>query len=145
VSTTATTPSFQTLLDLALARSLVARDVDARLGGHYGLSLSELAMLHELEQASGQRLRRADLAARLGITPSGLARQLTPLERRGIVARESNPHDARLALVVLTERGAEIVREAVTSAEEGAARALARRWPEPERAQLAALLARVRE
>ncbi len=144
MSTTATTPNLRTVLDLALARSLVVRDVDARLGGHYGLSLSELAMLHELAAAPERSLRRVDLAARLGITPSGLARQLAPLERRGIVGRESNPHDARLALVVLTERGAEIVREAVLTAEEGAERALAKRWPEPERAELARLLERVR-
>ena len=37
------------------------------------------------------RLRRLDLAERLGITPSGVARQLAPLERRGLVGRESHP------------------------------------------------------
>ncbi|MGZ4257687.1 MAG: MarR family winged helix-turn-helix transcriptional regulator [Gaiellaceae bacterium] len=136
--------SFQIVLDLALARSLVVRDVDGRLGSLYGLSLSELAMLHELEGEPEKRLRRAELAARLGITPSGLARQLAPLERRGIVGRESNPHDARLALVVLTERGSEIAREAAIAADEAAQRALARHWTDAERTRLAALLDRVR-
>jgi DNA-binding MarR family transcriptional regulator len=131
------------VLDLALARALVIRDVDADLGTFHGLSLSDFAILRELDAAPGQRLRRVELAERLGVTPSGVARQLAPLERIGLVARESHARDARLALVVLTDTGARVFREALPTADESAARALSR-WPVPDRERLSTLLARVR-
>ena len=90
------------------------------------------------------RLSRSELAQRLGITPSGVARQVAPLERMGLVDRESHDRDARLALVVLTETGTAIVDDALRTAEAAAERALAARWNEAERDQLSALLARVR-
>ena len=69
--------SLDTVLDLALARTLVLRYVDTPLGHHHGLSLSDLALLLELRNAPGEKLRRAELASRLGVTPSGVARQLS--------------------------------------------------------------------
>jgi L-alanine-DL-glutamate epimerase-like enolase superfamily enzyme len=79
--------------------------------------------LLELRQARQQRLRRVELANRLGVTTSGIARQLGPLERIGLVGRESSPGDARLALVVLTEAGDRVAGEALPSAD-GTNRAL---------------------
>ncbi len=143
--TTTTTTSLTTVLDLALARTLVLRDVDASVGGHHGLSLSDLAILLELQAAPGQRLRRVELANSLGITPSGLARQLAPLERIGVVARESHARDARLALVVLTDAGARLADDARVTAEQASDRALEKRWTSQERARLAGLLAAVRD
>ena len=143
--TTTTTTSLTTVLDLALARTLVLRDVDASVGGHHGLSLSDLAILLELQAAPGQRLRRVELANSLGITPSGLARQLAPLERIGVVARESHARDARLALVVLTDAGARLADDARLTAEQASDRALEKRWTSQERARLAGLLAAVRD
>jgi DNA-binding MarR family transcriptional regulator len=133
-----------TILDLALARSLVVREVDADLGTYHGLSLSDFAILRELAGAPEKRMRRADLAERLGVTPSGVARQLAPLERIGLVGREPHARDARLALVVLTETGERILGEAQPTANEAAGRALASVWSTQEREQLSRLLARVR-
>ena len=110
-------------LSLARARTLVLRDVDEPLGSHHGLGLNDLAVLLELQAAPGQKLRRVELARRLAVTTSGIARQLGPLERIGLVSRESNPTDARLALVVLTPRGAEVADEAGATAEAAAATA----------------------
>jgi DNA-binding MarR family transcriptional regulator len=141
-----TTPSrtaLDTVLDLALARTLVLRHVDAPLGHHHGVSLSDLALLLELRAAAGETLRRVDLASRLGITPSGVARQLAPLERIGLVGREANPRDARLALVTLTESGRRVADEARVTAEEAAEGALAAIWADPDRTQLGSLLAAV--
>jgi DNA-binding MarR family transcriptional regulator len=136
--------NLSTILDLALARSIVVRDVDADLGTFHGLSLSDFALLRELGAAPGQRLRRAELAERLGITPSGVARQLAPLERIGLVGRESHARDARLALVVLTESGARVLDEAEPTAQEAAGRALGALWAPADRELLAELLAHVR-
>jgi len=132
------------LLDLALARTLVTRDVDNNLGAHHGLGLSDLALLLELRSAPQGKMRRVELANRLGVTTSGVARQLGPLERRGIVARESNPADARLALVVLTEAGERIIEQALPTAEDDAERVLAKYWSPAERQRLGKLLSTVR-
>ena len=70
-----TTPNLDLALDLARARTLVVRDVDQPLGGHHGLGLNDLAVLLELKSAPSQTLRRVELARRLAVTTSGIARQ----------------------------------------------------------------------
>ena len=146
MSTNGTNPTVPTnlelVLDLSRARTLVLRDVDQPLGGHHGLGLNDLAVLLELKSAPSQTLRRVELARRLAVTTSGIARQLAPLERIGLVTRESNPADARLALVVLTPRGAELADEASVTANEAAGVALGRLWSQDERDALAPLLRR---
>jgi DNA-binding MarR family transcriptional regulator len=137
------TTSLDTLFDLSLARTQLARDVDHPLSAH-GISLADLAILRELRREPAQKLRRSELAQRLGITPSGIARQVAPLERIGLVARESHDRDARLALVVLTGTGAQIVDDALQTAEAAADRALAARWSDAERERLSKLLSRDR-
>jgi DNA-binding MarR family transcriptional regulator len=139
-----TTPALSTVLQLAYARTVVVRDVDASLEGHHGLGLNDLALSLELSSSPNGRLRRLDLAERLGITPSGVARQLAPLERRGLVGRESLPDDARLAIVVLTEAGARLVGDVLPTAEEAATRVLGRLWSDEEQQRASALLQRAR-
>jgi DNA-binding MarR family transcriptional regulator len=129
------------VFDLSLARTQLAREVDHSLS-HHGISLADLAILRELRAAPGQKLRRSELADRIGITPSGIARQVAPLERIGLVDRESHDRDARLALVVLTEAGTQIVDNALETAEYAADRALTARWSDGERDGLAKLLSR---
>src|SRR3954465_13452458 len=136
------TTNMEIVLDLARARTIVLRDVDQPLGGHHGLGLNALAVLLELKSAPSQTLRRVELARRLAVTTSGIARQLAPLEKIGLVTRESNPSDARLALVVLTPRGAEVAEEAGATAEEAAGAALRRLWSREEMEALGGLLAR---
>jgi DNA-binding MarR family transcriptional regulator len=131
-----------TALVLARARALVVRDVDEALGSHHGLGLNDLAVLLELQSAPGHRMRRVELARRLAVTTSGVARQLQPLERMGVVTRESNPTDARLALVVLTSAGDRLAMDAAATGEEAAARAFGRMWGSSELARLAVLLGR---
>jgi DNA-binding MarR family transcriptional regulator len=136
--------SLRTTLDLMRARTLVLRDVDHALGAYHGIGLSDLALLLEVRDAPGRKLRRSDLAARLAVTTSGVARQLGPLERIGLVTRESNPGDARLALVSLTDAGERLVAEAVASAEELAEHVLGRYWSPDQQAHLADVLEQTR-
>jgi DNA-binding MarR family transcriptional regulator len=138
-----TADALSTVLDLSLTRTIVTREVDAALGAH-GLALSDLALLIELRDAPDGKLRRVELANRLGVTPSGVARQLQPLERIGLVGRESHSRDARLALVVLTDSGRRVADEAVPTADAASERALGRLWPAPDRDRLARLMAAVR-
>ena len=64
--------SLDTLFDLSLCRTKLAREVDNPLSQH-GISLADLAILRELLGAPGGKLRRSELAERLGVTPSGVA------------------------------------------------------------------------
>ena len=134
------TTALDTILSLSRARAHVVRELDAELGAFHGLSLNDLALLLELRGAPDHKLRRVDLANRLGVTPSGVARQLAPLERIGLVGREPHARDARLALVVLTDAGCAAGRRRVPSAEEIAERVLAERWSESDQAKLGRLL-----
>lgn len=134
----------QTVLDIALARTVVIRDVDRALSGHHGLGMSDLALLLHLRDAPDRRMQRVALAEALGVTTSGLARQLAPLEKLGIVGRESRPGDARMALVVLTHAGAELAENAERTAGDVAARVLSGIWSDAEQDRLGALVAKAR-
>lgn len=90
---------------------------DAQLGALHGLGLSDFAVLHQLAEAPGGRLRRVDLARQVALTPSGVTRLLAPLERRGIVAREEGGHDARATYAVLTRSGKVLVKDATATAQ----------------------------
>jgi DNA-binding MarR family transcriptional regulator len=133
--------SLRLAVRFTIVQRRLARDLDAAVGAHHGLSLSDLALLLELAEAPEGTLRRADLAARLGVTPSGVARQLGPLERIGVVTREPHDRDARLALVVLTPAGAELARNAKRTAADAAGRILGALWTDEEQHQLVRILA----
>ena len=99
---------------LAIRRAVFLWDTRAagELGGIHGLGLSDYAAIHHLAESPGYRLRRVDLAQRLALTPSGVTRLLNPLERRGIVTREEDGHDARATYAVLTKGGRALFKDA---------------------------------
>src|SRR5688572_1388021 len=57
-------------------------------------------MMH-LAAAPKARLGRIELAKRLHVSASTVTRMTLPLEKLGMVGRQSDPRDARLAYVVL--------------------------------------------
>lgn len=128
-------------LTLSLARlsGAVTRQIERPLAAYHGLSLGDLGLLLELQRAGG-RMHRGELAEHLGITASGVARQLQPLERIGVVGRESHPTDARLAIVVLTPAGEELADNARRTAGEAAVRVLGERWSPSRQERLAELV-----
>lgn len=56
-------------------------------------------------------LSAAGLGAELGLDRSVVSRHATRLEAGGLLAREPDPHDARASLLVLTDRGGQVVTE----------------------------------
>lgn len=105
-------------LDLSKGYASLIRRLDGRLGSFHGLSFADFAVLRELEQAEGGRLRRVDLAERLGLTPSAVTRALIPLEKIGIVNREPDQRDARVGYASLTRAGERLLKDATATAEE---------------------------
>ncbi len=71
-------------------------------------------------------VRLTQLAIELGLDPSSVSRQVSSLERHGLVAKEKDSHDQRAQQLVLTERGA----AAVESLRRARAQALERLLPE---------------
>lgn len=106
--------SLKLLLNLAKAQVIISRRFD-RLNAH-GIGFSDFALLYLLYQTPAGKLRRIDLAAQTGLTASAVTRMLAPLEKIGLVARESNDRDARVSYAVLTETGKTVLEDALVTA-----------------------------
>lgn len=131
-------------LRLVRAQTALVRRFDARLGGLHGVSLADFTLLLRLAQAPGARMRRVDLAEALGLTASGVTRGLAPLERIGLVTREPDARDARVAYAALTGTGRRRLTEMLATARETAAEIFAAPdWAPADLAHLTALLARL--
>ncbi|GLZ75465.1 MarR family transcriptional regulator [Actinorhabdospora filicis] len=91
------------LLDARIARDLTE---DA------GLSEQDYDVMSNLSACEGRRTGVGDLAARLRWSHSRLSHHLTRMEKRGLVAREEHPGDARGAIAALTPAGWAALREA---------------------------------
>ncbi|MDG4801692.1 MarR family transcriptional regulator [Micromonospora sp. WMMD980] len=76
------------------------------------LSFADYHVLVLLSEAPGQRLRMGELADRLVFSPSRLTYQITTMQKRGLVAKESCPADRRGSEAVLTAAGLLALREA---------------------------------
>ncbi|HWJ96280.1 MAG TPA: MarR family transcriptional regulator [Telluria sp.] len=111
-------------LRLARAATAMTRRFDSGLGNHHGISFADYQLLRQLTRAPGGKLRRVDLADRLGLTASGVTRSLLPLEKIGLVGRQSDPRDARVGYATITESGAELVANADTLVDQIAAELL---------------------
>lgn len=112
-------------LRLARAAATVTRRLDSALGNHHGISFSDYQLLTQLARAPGARLRRIDLAERLGMTASGVTRSLLPLEKIGLVTRQSDPRDARVGYAMLSPTGAALLADADVTAMQASRAALA--------------------
>jgi DNA-binding MarR family transcriptional regulator len=119
MSTTLTTgPSLDFCLRLARAHASLVRRFDRRLGTFHGLSFGDFILLLNLSRAPGGKLRRIDLAEKLGLSASAVTRSLIPLERIGLVTRQRDLRDARVGYAVLTKTGQRVLQESMRSAEE---------------------------
>ena len=94
--------------------SMARKRFDAGLNG---LGWSDYLILHHLTNAPEQKLRRVDLAERVGVTASGITRLLLPMEKIGLVSRDIHPTDARVSYVLLAPGGRTKYEEGLERAE----------------------------
>jgi DNA-binding MarR family transcriptional regulator len=113
----AASPALEFCFRLTRAYASLTRRLDSALGSYHGLSFGDFMVLSSLTRAPGGRLRRIDLAERLGLTASGITRALIPLEKIGLVKRQSDTRDARVGYAVLTAAGQKLLANATASAE----------------------------
>ena len=96
---------------LQMTSQLNAR-MNRQLQDDYGLSLTDYEVLVVLSEAPRGRRRVFELAAELAWEQSRVSHQLARMQRRGLVAREECPTDARGAFAVLTETGRAAIERA---------------------------------
>lgn len=105
-------------LSLIRISATVSRKLDGRLGSLHGISFADFALLRQLADAPDMRMRRVDLAEALGLTASAVTRALIPLEKIGLVSRQTDKRDARVGYATLTAVGRRLLANAVETAEE---------------------------
>lgn len=106
--------SMSLLVALHLSSVKSSKRLDRSLSVH-GISFNEFLVLHFLTVAHKQTLNRTEIAENLGITASGATRLLNPMDKNHLVEKQSNPRDARVSLVKLTDTGEQIYKDAFTS------------------------------
>jgi DNA-binding MarR family transcriptional regulator len=107
--------SLALIAHLARANALLMRRFESGLPG--GLGFNDFMILFNLHQSSQGKMRRVDLADKLGVTTSGITRIVAPLEKLSIVKREESEHDGRVVYVTLAPGGKRLFSEALESAE----------------------------
>jgi len=100
------------LFAIAKTNAMLSR----RLSGH-GLDFNDFMILFYLNAAPEQKLRRIDLAEKLGLTASGITRMLLPLEKLHIIERDTNDADARARYATLTPAGKNLLDDATATIE----------------------------
>ena len=108
-------PQLNFFITLAQVYAKVAAEFDRHLLG--GLGFNDLIILYHLSQAQDEKMRRIDLADKVGLTPSGITRMLLPMEKLGMVKRESDERDARVSYVKLASGGKRLLTETLEEAE----------------------------
>ncbi len=97
--------AMETWATLHRAHARVMAELSRRMEAERGVSVLEHGSLYELNSAHGRSLRMAELAERLGLSPSATTRLVDRLEERGWVRRESPRENRRTINVVLTTGG----------------------------------------
>jgi DNA-binding MarR family transcriptional regulator len=100
---------------LWLKSAVISKHLDNSLGAIHGIGLAEYMVLLNLMKAPNHALRRIDIAEALARTASGITRMLMPMEKIGLVSKETNARDARVSLVKITPAGEDLFRNATVT------------------------------
>ena len=137
------TSELTVITNLFRAYASLEERFSGELNNIHGLALKEMILLMFLENSSLQRLSRVDLSKRMHSSASTVTRLAAPLEKRGLVRRESDGRDARLSYVVLTSAGQNLVSEARTSQQFFSVDVFSDRWSKKKIECIAELLGRL--
>ena len=135
--------SLTALLHLLRASDVIEERIAGELASVHGLMLKEAMLLMHLERAPLHRLTRVELARRLHTSASTVTRMARPMEKRGLVSRQSDDRDARLAFVVLSKAGLTRIAETRATLTRQASDLFRDRWSDKDIQQLSDLLGRL--
>jgi len=100
--------SIEFFINLYKTQTILNSRFDRGLGG---LSFSEFLILFHLSQAEGEKMRRVDIADKIGLTPSGVTRLLLPMEKVHLVKSGPIEKDAQVRFVQLASAGKQKLAE----------------------------------
>jgi len=108
------TPSLKLFINLS---KILTENSRRFSGGLDGLGFNEFIILLHLNQADDKKMRRIDLAEKIGLTASGVTRILAPMEKIGLIKKEAAVRDARVSYVTITAGGQRNLNESINKAE----------------------------
>jgi len=124
-----------------------ADEVRARISGEFssihGISVNEFLLMRHLESAPLHRLARVELARRMHVNASTITRMVAPMEKIGLLERQSHDRDARLSFVALTDTGRTRFGEAQATFAKQAGYIFANGWSEGDLESLSDMLGRI--
>lgn len=109
----------------------------------HGISVNEFFLLLHVQTAPRHRLTRVELARRMHVSASTVTRMAAPMEKIGLLGRDADDRDARLAFVVLTKAGQTKLGEAKATFAKQAGNLFDNRWNDDDLAQFSNLLLRL--
>ena len=125
------------------AHAVVTRRLERSLAATGLLTLSELDVLIQLDEAGPQGLRLSDLAARVLITKSGISRLVDRLVEDGLLERRQCADDRRVHHVSITASGRRALRRSIGTHLRDVAAAFSDHVGEAEAPLLRAILERL--
>lgn len=100
---------------LKRAAALIGRELE-KVYGEYGLTEGSFDVLATLRRSGAPyTLTPTELFSALMVTSGTMTTRLKNLENQGLIDRLPNPDDARSMLVRLTDKGKELIEQAVFS------------------------------
>lgn len=99
------------VINLAKTQSVFVKRFESGLGN--GLGFNEFLILFHLNQSSDKKMRRIDLAEKIGVTASGITRMLLPMEKIGLIKSDYISDDARVKFVLISKSGQEKIKETI--------------------------------
>ena len=98
---------------LKCAAAVIARELE-KVYGEYGLTEGSFDVLATLRRSGAPyTLTPTELFSALMVTSGTMTTRLKNLENQGLIDRLPNPDDARSMLVRLTDKGKELIEQAV--------------------------------
>lgn len=101
-------------INLSKTQTILNNFFDRALGG---LSFNEFLILFHLNQAENKKMRRVDIAEKIGLTASGVTRILLPMEKVHLIKSGPIEDDARVRFVEIGLGGIEKLEEALSRLE----------------------------
>ena len=102
--------SVKFFINLSKTQTILNSRFDRGLGG---LGFSEFLILYHLNSAPDKKMRRVDIADKIGLTASGVTRLLLPMEKVRLIKSGPKENDARVRCVIISQAGEQKLIEAM--------------------------------
>lgn len=93
----------------------MSADLAKQYKGRFGISMPEWRVLLNVGYSDKTSVR--DIEKRVNLEKSKVSRAASKLEAKGFVTKEVDDHDRRLIKLIITEQGAELLRQLIPIAQ----------------------------